>query len=208
MKNQFELKIKKSWFNAIVEWNEKDYYSWMKASYSPNHVHSIIDKEHIRCITQGDLCMKFSYSHLQLVYNSILMVVNSGYSTSNETIKIWCTIRDLLFQLLEEAPVYKGFHVSVYRNASGYDCTNNGISSRFNTILLVGEDVPAIFSEKDPEKVIFIKKTEYSGNCYLFFQPLIYDDRHTMFGGNFAYTSDSRFRNLFANPVPIHDRIE
>jgi hypothetical protein len=29
-----------------------------------------------------------------------------------------------------------------------------------------------------------------------------------MFGGNFLWTSDSRFRRLFDGPIPIHDRFE
>jgi hypothetical protein len=31
----------------------------------------------------------------------------------------------------------------------------------------------------------------------------------TMFGGNFVYTTDSRFKELYgSNPIHVHDRIE
>jgi hypothetical protein len=40
------------------------------------------------------------------------------------------------------------------------------------------------------------------------FVPELEGNPWTMFGGNFAWTSDSRFRELYPNPVPVHDRIE
>jgi hypothetical protein len=35
------------------------------------------------------------------------------------------------------------------------------------------------------------------------------EDRWLMFGGNFIWSSDSRFRNEVSEyPIPVHDRIE
>jgi hypothetical protein len=111
-----------------------------------------------------------------------------------------------------------GMIVSVYRDASdGYDCTNGGMTnsktgvSKLCIINVDGpfkptDDAPAASIEAGPLGSVRIvpanNRWERAGN--------------RMFGGNFAYTSDSRFRRAveeitgadFAGPVHIHDRFE
>lgn len=99
---------------------------------------------------------------------------------------------------------YKGMIVEVFRAADGMDCSINGISSRYTQVLLVGEDIPEIFSEREGLPVVKLVKRVIFGNPYMHVQPV--DGVGYSFGGNFCYTSDSRFPNDY--PLAIHDRQE
>jgi len=108
----------------------------------------------------------------------------------------------------EPAPL-KGLIISVYRDADGHDCTNNGISSKFTRFLLAGEGIPEIFeASEDCPPVRLVKRSIYPNEPdYLHVEPW---ERPTgsgwMYGGNHCYTSDSRFPNHY--PLKIHDRQE
>lgn len=51
-------------------------------------------------------------------------------------------------------------------------------------------------------------RVEVKKNGYLVAEPIGADwvGRRLMFGGNFIYSSDSRFRALSSYPIPVHDR--
>jgi len=105
-----------------------------------------------------------------------------------------------------------GLHVSVFRNVEmPTDCTANGVSIRFTRLTLVNvegpnepsEDAPAAFLEAHFPGILRIRPDECG-------------DAWVMMGGNFAATSDSRFREAcerlsgskFYGAVAIHDRVE
>jgi len=103
----------------------------------------------------------------------------------------------------------RGMIIEVYRN--GYqDCTNNGVSKHANTLLLVGSDVSEIFEAGDMPVVRLVKGPYNS----LRLVPDAVRDRWHMFGGNFGYSSDSRFAEIVrkhggdGTPVKIFDRVE
>jgi hypothetical protein len=107
----------------------------------------------------------------------------------------------------------KGMSCDIYRSASLTDCTNGGVSSRYKTAILTGEDVPPgcfyVCNHPDtPELVLMIKKSTIGLPDYLYAVPreVLDSGRHYMFGGNFIYSSDSRFPTR--HPIPIHDRVE
>ena len=115
---------------------------------------------------------------------------------------------------------YKGLIVWVYR-CSLADSTANGASSRHEKMLLVGPGVPQIFTETNPDKVLLLKSKESSyeqavtadgkqvmvAKRYQYLVPAsIPENTHSMMGGNFAHTSDSRFPS--GQPIAIHDRVE
>jgi len=101
----------------------------------------------------------------------------------------------------------KGMTCSVYTtDYGGVDCTLGGVTSRRKRVLLVGDGVPEIFEAGDDDEVLVLQKKEISGKTYLFAKPLDSEDSWTMFGGNFIYSSDSRFPNKY--PIPVHDRVE
>lgn len=104
-----------------------------------------------------------------------------------------------------------GLLVNVLRHASGWDCTNNGISSRVDTLCITNIEgpfeprtgIPGVILESHVPGCLRIVPAD-AGNAWV------------MFGGNYAACSDSRFREAcegllghsFYGAVAIHDRIE
>lgn len=89
-----------------------------------------------------------------------------------------------------------------------YDCTNNGVSSRHDRMLLVvdEDDVPA--EVNGTPTLVFVRRI-ICGEPYMHAKPVSAGSAHTMMGGNFVYSCDSRFRREISQyPIPIHDRIE
>jgi|CXWL01.1.fsa_nt_gi hypothetical protein len=99
----------------------------------------------------------------------------------------------------------KGMILDVYRRSDRVDCTNGGITTDRQAVLLVGPGVPEIFDE-DP-KWPTVKIGSAGGRIHL--RPVEDKGIWFMFGGNFAYSSDSRLRPILGDgPVHIHDRRE
>ena len=103
----------------------------------------------------------------------------------------------------------KGFMANVFRNNSFGDTTNGGITSRTDSIILTGRgiELPEIF-EIEPRKDshMELRWRTAAGSTFPIVVPLDYNDRWYMFGGNFAWCSDSRWP--FDWPVKIFDRHE
>ena len=102
----------------------------------------------------------------------------------------------------------------IYRNNLG-DCTNNGLSSQVNHSYFVWdidplnqEKVLEEFSEENGEEFFVIKERTIFGEYSAIAIPYTIwkSGRHSMSGGNFLYTSDSRFPSNA--PIAIHDRVE
>lgn len=93
------------------------------------------------------------------------------------------------------------------------NCTNNGWSGNFNTVCVVNVDGPFNPSPSNPAA-----KLVYSPHKVLQLISEEHDDagKWTMFGGNFGYSSDSRFEQACADmcgkrqhgAVKIFDRVE
>lgn len=100
----------------------------------------------------------------------------------------------------------KGLLVHVYTDG-GADCTNNGISSKNKTLILNRSNSPF---EGDETNSVELHSKVINGNVYNYVTPLheIWPSNAVgpMFGGNFIYSSDSRFPAKY--PIPIHDRFE
>jgi len=113
-----------------------------------------------------------------------------------------------------------GMIVYVYRDAELGDCTLGGISSKANRLCIVNVEGPfkpdatmpgaVLIRGNSPGTAKIVPTIEPQPGCYT------RTNRHTMFGGNFAATSDSRFNaaivhitgHPFHGAVAIHDRIE
>ena len=104
----------------------------------------------------------------------------------------------------------QGLLVNVFRNPLG-DCTGNGVSSKIDKFILEGCEGPFFCNEDESDLLRFRIKPSGNGN-YKYVIPsekIFEENKHRngpMFGGNFIYTSDSRFPNQY--PLPIHDRWE
>jgi len=97
--------------------------------------------------------------------------------------------------------------VFVYRSSLG-DCTNNGVTSpKFNNTIVVPCENGNI-SEEDIAKGGYTVLEPGKAGGALHFKPRGAKG-WTMAGGNFVYTSDSRFGQTYGRqPVSVHDRIE
>lgn len=108
--------------------------------------------------------------------------------------------------------------VFIYRHAND-DCTNNGVSSRHEMMTLFSnckkDEVVKYCKENgiDTDSVLWLNPRILWGVDHFIAEPLFCpeDKIGPMFGGNFAYTSDSRLYNFggeYHLPIPIHDRFE
>ncbi len=111
---------------------------------------------------------------------------------------------------------------NVYRS-SGANCTN-GPSKDCNCAILIHPDPNKtewqIFEPSfHPNPAMAIPQFKVvhrligCDQIYTSIEPIVENpfEGHTgkfMFGGNFLWSSDSRFRELSAQPLPIHDRYE
>ena len=109
--------------------------------------------------------------------------------------------------------------VYVYRTPALGDCTNKGISSRFNKLLLACPDGPNSFDAdlETPLNFCKVEKRELQSGVYCTIVPatvsrgrIVKRPGWWMMGGNLAHSSDCRFNFLTGTfyPLAIHDRQE
>lgn len=94
-----------------------------------------------------------------------------------------------------------GLPVEVFRPASTGDCTNGGFSSKCKEFTLVGTEIDGTFEElpkmsqvfeaSEDKPAVVLVVIEYRWGKVPHYE-LFEKSGHRMFGGNFAYTSDSR----------------
>lgn len=99
--------------------------------------------------------------------------------------------------------------VNVYR-ASGRDCTNRGVTSTDQIRLVVPLEDGFLTLEdldKSDEPTVILEPGSILG-CPNF-TPQHAHTSSPMFGGNFVWSSDSRFRRTYGDqPIAVHDRFE
>ncbi len=107
--------------------------------------------------------------------------------------------------------IKKGLLVCCY--IDGHDCTINGITAQKKQFVLIGEDIPEICEPSADNWPLYLVKRHICGRDYWTAFPTAEDaiqgkkgGSQCCFGGNFVYSSDSRFPNDY--PIPVHDRIE
>lgn len=103
-----------------------------------------------------------------------------------------------------------------FRNSLG-DCTNNGLTSRHDSVWLYSDvdmnnpevrEELATINEKT-EILVLVKRGLFLGRQLSDIAvpfSILDSGRHSMAGGNFVYTSDSRFPG--DSPISVHDRVE
>lgn len=107
----------------------------------------------------------------------------------------------------------KALPVSVYRDATPGDCTNNGVSSRFRDLLVICSDgFIDVDEENPPENLCKVVHRFLFGRDIYHIEPVARPKgAGWMMGGNYAATSDSRFSELCGHQygaIAIHDRQE
>ncbi|MBA3921284.1 MAG: hypothetical protein H0X31_06105 [Nostocaceae cyanobacterium] len=122
-----------------------------------------------------------------------------------------CLVEEYQFKnIISISPKRKGLRVHVYRNAAHCDCSNGGVTSIYSTLTMVGDGIPEVSEETESAPAIVLRIKAIQGGKNVFCEPLNNPTgKHYGFGGNFVYSSDSRYRELFRRfPVPVHDRQE
>ncbi len=96
----------------------------------------------------------------------------------------------------------------VYRDSLG-DCTNSGISATRKELYILSA-TKGPFEPQDIRECVYIECREIMGEGYINCKPAYFRKRWYMAGGNFLYTSDSRFKEITKSkyPISIHDRYE
>jgi hypothetical protein len=109
----------------------------------------------------------------------------------------------------------KGLTVDVLRSAKYGDSTNSGVTSKHSSFVVVDPAIAGIFEPtKDMPALKLVKRTfgqSQESQTYIHAEPLEPVPAGCvgyMFGGNFIYSCDSRFREVNQYPIPVHDRIE
>ena len=104
----------------------------------------------------------------------------------------------------------QGLIISVYRDR--YDCTNGGVSSQNDDLTLIGPGIEGPFEPAENRPTVTIVTREIDGREYKHLVPCDENAKPLpgwyMAGGNFGYSSDSRFNDHSHYPLPIHDRKE
>jgi len=108
-----------------------------------------------------------------------------------------------------------GIHVNIYKDVREVDCTNGGESSYAKGFTVVNAEGPAEPCEDYPPAELVMAEP-IGGVKILRLIPVSKKEEWTMFGGNYASTSDSRFPELcekllgapFYGAVSVHDRVE
>lgn len=105
----------------------------------------------------------------------------------------------------------KALRINVYRWNLG-DCSNNGITSRYNDLLLLcDEGYIEVDETNPPENLVKIVTRFICGREYKHIEPVASTAPGCvgwMDGGAVAYSCDSRFSEMSEYPLCVHDRQE
>ena len=110
-----------------------------------------------------------------------------------------------------------GLTANVYktqRHGTTSDCTNGGISSRCDTVTVVGIEGAEIFEANEDRPAVKLVFRTICGRRIVHAEPVDpVPEGHVgwMMGGNYIATSDSRFSKAiggFYGAIPLHDRSE
>jgi hypothetical protein len=103
----------------------------------------------------------------------------------------------------------KGLLVDVYKFPLA-DCTNGGVTGGTITkAVLIGPGLPKIFEPSADAPALFVQTRGNFPTIAVPEQPDANGRTQTwwMAGGNFVYTSDSRYREAIGwHPIAVHDR--
>lgn len=99
----------------------------------------------------------------------------------------------------------------IYRESSIGDCSNGGISSKYDSVLIPCLDGNnEVDLENPPENfVLFDRNETFREHRYCKPYRDVIEGNWVMMGGTFVYSSDGRFsRNINQYPIALHDRKE
>jgi hypothetical protein len=104
----------------------------------------------------------------------------------------------------------KALPIYVFENKSIGNCSNHGITEKYDRLLLIHEEGFIDIDENNiTEDVVKLVIRNIQGKEYKHIEPYKKATKvGYMFGGSYASTSDSRFSKISQYPLAIHDRQE
>jgi len=95
----------------------------------------------------------------------------------------------------------------VFKHPLG-DCSNNGLTSKYSHLNLYHGELNEEEVNELPEDSLILIERVLLGKQANYAVPVEFykTKRHSMAGGNWVYTSDSRFPS--DSPISVHDRVE
>lgn len=92
------------------------------------------------------------------------------------------------------------------------DCSNGGISSRFDDVLIPCKNGPVdVDLDNPPENLVKVVRRKLFGREYVHLEPYNDKGKWWMAGGTYVHSCDARFGEIINNggyPVGLHDRTE
>lgn len=102
----------------------------------------------------------------------------------------------------------KAIYINVFWNDSYRECSNGGITERYDKLLLVSDNGYVLVDEKNPpEKLVKMVTERIGGKEHKHIEPVARPKRGYIGwtnGGSMAYSSDRRFPSEY--PLCVHDR--
>lgn len=178
--------------------------------------HSIAERSNSTCVKKVALNSYDGYTQLQAVLPD-----NGEYwyvqKYDNELVYMGeeltgCKYRDEVQDWMRKNfDIASCLTANVYRSSRLGDCTNGGISSYEDKLYILSYGrKTGPFEPEDIRQCVHIEWRDVCEKKYINCVPAYFIERWYMAGGNFLYTSDSRFEELTKSkyPIPIHDRYE
>lgn len=98
--------------------------------------------------------------------------------------------------------------IDVFESKSIGNCSNHGISEKYDEVLLICDDGFIDVKGDEPNLVKVVVRNTF-GRIYKHVEPVAKPDGvGWMFGGTLVYSSDSRFHAFSDYPLALHDRCE
>ena len=177
--------------------------------------HSISEKGNPTCVKK----VAYDGERKEYIQLQAVLPVGEDYWTvqkfDNELVymgEVWsgCKYRDEVTDWMRtNFDIESCLMAGVYRDNKLGDCTNNGISAHASDLYILAEQ-KGPFEPEDIRQCVYIEWRNCCGEQYIDCKPAYFPKRWYMAGGNFLYTSDSRFREITKSkyPISIHDRYE
>ena len=152
--------------------------------------------------------------HARVTYSNGEVINTSINGTDTEILNYFAvgkefnigSVNDNMQKVVKCEIIRKGITANVYFPSYG-DCSAGGITSKVKHVTVCGPGVPELSEACEGSPAVRLMEMYANGKTYIRLEP---EERPTgngwMFGGCFAYSSDSRFPAKY--PIPIHDRQE
>jgi hypothetical protein len=104
----------------------------------------------------------------------------------------------------------RALSVSVYRNEQYKGCSMDGVSEKFNELLVLCKSGNVEVDGTEPNLCKVVRREIYDRVVY-HIEPVANPGAWYSFGGAFAYSCDSRFAEMVGHQygaISIHDRVE